>query len=430
MRTFRSIAPPPAAARSAPDFLAVASAIGTRLVREAVWYRGRCTWIGLDTAAAYARERPRPAHRSLGPGLADGTAGIALFLAQLQAADGDAPARETAAGAIGQALAHAGELPAGGLYGGRLGVAYAAARCGALLGDERLVRRAGRLARARGGGWPASASGVFDLFNGSAGTVAALVALAGALGDDGLAAAAARPADELLAAARRSAGGGWSWPPPGAPARHGLCGLAHGAAGAAWALLELFAVTGEARHRDGALRALDYERAWFDPGEAGWPDLRGVERGETRGSFRSPHPTGWSDGTAGIALSRLRAWEILGDERARDAATVALRTTATSVERALQQPEADFSLGEGVAGRADALLLGAALHPEGAVLAERAGDVGNGRHGASLTGWPGALPGARTPALLNGDAGIGLFFLRAADPTVPSVLLPVAHSPR
>ena len=428
MRTFRSIAPPPAAVHSAPDFLAVASAIGTRLVREAVWYRRQCSWIGLDTAAAYARERPRPAHRSLGPGLADGTAGIALFLAQLHACGAGEEVRQTARGAIGQALAHAGELPAGGLYGGRLGVAYAAASCGALLGDERLTARAGRLARGRGGS--ASASGEFDLFTGAAGTVAALLALARRLGDDRLVAAAARPADELLAAAGRSAVG-WSWPPPDAPTRHGLCGLAHGAAGAAWALLELFAVTGEARHRDGALRALDYERAWFDAAQAAWPDLRGVQRSEPRGSFRcGAGPASWSRGTAGIALSRLRAWEILGDERARDEATVALRTTAASVERALQQPSADFSLGEGVAGRADALLLGAALHPEGGAIAVRAADVGNGRHGASLTGWPGALPGARTPALLNGDAGIGLFFLRLHDPNVPSALLPGAHSPR
>lgn len=430
MRTFRSIAPPPAAVHSAPDFLAVAGAIGTRLVREAVWYRGQCSWIGLDDAAAYARERPRPAHRSLGPGLADGTAGIALFLAQLHAANGDAQARDTAAGAIGQALAHAGELPADGLYGGRLGVAYAAACCGALLGDERLTARAGRLARGRGGSASASASGEFDLFTGAAGTVAALLALARRLGDDRLADAAARPADALLAGARRSAVG-WSWPPPDAPTGHGLCGLPHGAAGAAWALLELFAVTGEARHRDGALRALDYERAWFDAAQDAWPDLRGMQRSEPRGSFRSgAGPASWSHGTAGIALSRLRAWEILGAERVRDEATVALRTTAASLERALRRPDADFSLGEGVAGRADALLLGGALHPAGTVLAVRAGDVGNGRHGASLTGWPGALPGARTPALLNGDAGVGLFFLRLADPTVPSALLPGAHSAR
>ena len=426
--TFRSIAPP-AAARSTPDHLAVASAIGIRLVREGVWYRGRCSWIGLDTGAAYARERPRPAHRSLGPALADGTAGMALFLAQLHAASGDAEVRRTALGAIGQALAHADELPSGGLYGGRLGVAYAAARCGILLGDERLVARAGRLARAHARARGGPASGEFDLFTGSAGTIAALLALGRVLGDDRLADSAARPADELIGAARRSADG-WCWPPPGAPAAHGLCGLGHGAAGAAWALLELFAVTGEARHRDGALRALDYERGWFDSEAGSWPDLRGVARSEPRGSFRSPHTTAWSHGAAGIALSRLRGWAILGDERLRDEATVALRTTATSLERALQQPDADFSLAEGVAGRAEVLLLGAALAPEGAALAQRAGDVGNGRHGASLTGWPGAMAGARTPALLNGDAGIGLFYLRLHDPAVPSALLLAAHSPR
>ena len=419
MRTsFRSIPPPSAAARNAPDRLAVASAIGLRLVREAVWYRGQCSWIGLDSAATYRRERPRPAHRSLGPALADGTAGMAWCLAQLHAAGGDAEVRRTALGAIGQALAHADELPPGGLYGGRLGVAYAAARCGVLLGDERLTAQAARLARAR-----PSPTREFDLFTGSAGTIAALLALARLLGDERLLAVAMRPADELVAAARRSSDG-WSWPPPGSPAQHGLCGLAHGAAGAAWALLELFAVTGHARHREAAERALDYERRWFDPEEANWPDLRGVRRTERRGSFRSEAgAASWTQGAPGIALSRLRAWEILSDERHRDEATVALRTTAAHVERTLLAPHAGFSLGEGLAGCADVLLLGAALLPSGADLAVRVGDAGSGRHGASLDGWPGAMPGARTPALLNGDAGIGHLYLRLHDPSVPSALL-------
>jgi len=419
--TVRSIAPPPPAGGGGTDLLAAASAIGERLVREAIWYRGRCNWIGAETSDGATRAQP--AHRALGPALGDGTAGIALFLAELHAATGAEPVRHTALAAMRQALAHTGAVPAAaarGLYAGRPGIAYAAARCGRLLGDERLLARAARLI----GGRSAAASRSAELVSGSAGAIAARLALAPLLGDERLIAQAARLGDELAVAARRDRDG-YCWPP--GPGRHGLCGFAHGAAGAAWALLELSAATGDARHHDTIERALRYERAWFDPDHANWPDLRGIERRERRGSFTPPYATSWSHGAPGIALSRLRGWQITGDERLRCAAVTALTTTAASVERALLAPRADFTLAHGLAGNADVLLLGAALLPEGAALARRAGEIGVGRYGTSLEGWPSG--GGRTPALLTGDAGIGLFLLRLHDPTVPSALLVGAPAP-
>jgi hypothetical protein len=70
------------------------------------------------------------------------------------------------------------------------------------------------------------------------------------------------------------------------------------------------------------------------------------------------------------------------------------------------------------------LLLGAELHPEGAALAQRAGEIADSRHAASLDGWPCATAGAGlAPGLLDGHAGIGLFYLRLHDRAVPSPLL-------
>ncbi|MEA2224635.1 MAG: lantibiotic biosynthesis protein, partial [Solirubrobacteraceae bacterium] len=279
-----------------------------------------------------------------------------------------------------------------------------------------------------------------SLVSGSAGAVAGLIALARVLGDERLVQRAQRLADELAGAARRGPEG-WSWPLPGGRRSHGLCGISHGAAGAAWALLELFAVTGEARHRDAAERALDYERHWFDAQAADWPDLRGVERRERRGVFRPSFAGTWCHGAPGIALARLRAWQIVGDERYRDEAAIALATTASGVERALLGPAADFTLGHGLAGSADVLLLGAELladgGPERVALAQRVGAARAGRYAeqpplsegiagaarANVDGWPGGTAGGRAPALLTGDAGIGLFYLRLHDRTVPSPLL-------
>jgi len=417
MRT-RSIAPPPAAAAGI-DLLGAAAGIGERLVREAIWYRGQCNWIGVARAACDDGDDRRQAHRALGASLGGGTAGIALFLAQLHAATGSDATRRTSRGAIAQALARADTVDHG-LYGGRPGIAYAAARCGRLLGDERLVARAARLARAR----PSAPPGSPDLAGGTAGSIVALLALLALLDDRRLVARAARLGDDLLAAARRGREG-WSWPP--AAGRHGLCGMPAGASGAAWALLELFAATGDARYGAAAARALDYERHWYDPEQANWPDLRGIERREPRGAFRPPYATTWCHGAAGIALTRLRAWRVLGDERLRGEAITALSTTAASVERTLLVPRADFSLSRGLAGGAEALLLGGALLPDAAALARRVGEIGAGRYATSLDGWPSG--GGRTPALLTGDAGIGLLLLRLRDAATPSVLLLGAPSP-
>ncbi|HTN24812.1 MAG TPA: lanthionine synthetase LanC family protein [Solirubrobacteraceae bacterium] len=384
----------------ASDPLPTAAAIAAALAHEAVWYRGQCNWAGPDGA--------------LSPALGDGTAGIALFLAGLHAASGGAEVRRTALGAIGQALAHAGELPADGLYDGRPGVAVAAARCALLLGDERLRAHAARLARAPRRA-PAAAH---DLSAGTAGTIAALLALARLLPDERLVARAARLGDELTAAARRGAGG-WSWAPAGAPADHGLCGVAHGTAGAAWALLELFAATGAEHHRDAARRALDHAHHWFDGAHGDWPDLRGVRRREPRGSFRSPYPGTWRDGAPGIALVLLRAQAVLGDERAGALAKLALATTSARAQETLREHDADFTLAAGLAGSADALLQGGAT-----ALARHIGDVAVGRYAGELDGWPcGRAGGGRAPSLLRGHAGIGLFYLRLHDAATPSALL-------
>ncbi|HEX8157796.1 MAG TPA: lanthionine synthetase LanC family protein [Solirubrobacteraceae bacterium] len=421
MRTsFRSIEPPTSA--SGPDALAAAAGIGDRLAREVVWYRGQCNWVGVQ--APHDMGRYRPVNRALGPELSGGTAGVALFLAQLYAVTGGGVTRRIALGAIDQALAHVEQVPPRGLYEGRIGIAYAAARCGLLLCEERLLRRAARLA---GGRWPReSETAAFDLLCGTAGAIAGLIALSRLLDDERFMRRAQRLGNELAESARRGAEG-WSWPPPGERLCHGLCGISRGAAGAAWTLLELFAATGDSRHSDVAERALEYERHWFDAQEANWPDLRGIQRREPRGSFRAPYSATWCHGAPGIALTRLRAWRILGDDRYRVEAAIALDTTAAGVNRALIARGADFTLGHGLAGSADVLLLGAELwpdaEPEHVALARRVGEIGIGRYAASIDGWPCGVPGGLVPGLLAGHAGIGLLYLRLHDRTVPSPLL-------
>ncbi|HET7038226.1 MAG TPA: T3SS effector HopA1 family protein, partial [Thermomicrobiaceae bacterium] len=123
-------------------YLAAARQIGDRLAADAVWYDGRCTWLGKLGQAPDASDAGAT-FGALSPDLYAGTAGIALFLAQLFAETGDERYAGTARGAMDQAVRRVEQKPEEatlGLYSGWPGIALAAARVGRLVGDDALAR--------------------------------------------------------------------------------------------------------------------------------------------------------------------------------------------------------------------------------------------------------------------------------------------------
>jgi lantibiotic modifying enzyme len=389
---------------SSDELLGAAAALGRRLVAEAVWYDGRCSWLG---AVDDPEDGSRPEYRPVGPSVYGGTAGIGLFLAELAAATGDAPARRAAIGALGHAVARAASLPRHGLQAGLPGVAWAAARTGALLDVEALAVAARALiadAAAASVGLPGP-----DVVMGAAGTVAALLGLAGTLREPACVTSAVAIGEPLRAAARVRRGR-WSWGDPARPRAPHLCGLAHGASGIGAALAELFAATGDERFAAAARGAFAYERFRFDAESGLWPDLRTPPR-VGRGAMRAT----WCYGEAGIAISRLRASRVLDDERLCLDADIAVATTRTHVQQALDYAIDDLSLCHGLGGAADALIE-AGEHDAARALAHVAIDRFS-RHGD----WPCGVYGT-APGLLRGLSGIGWLFLRAHDPRVDSPL--------
>src|SRR6476469_1887031 len=126
-----------------PGFLEVADAIAARLCRDALWDGGRCNWIG--PALEPVGGRWTPVHRAYGPDLYGGTSGIALFLGQMDRLAPERIYRDTAAGALRQAVSRLDDLAPAvrlGFYAGAPGVAYALAQFGEWLGDEDYVNRA------------------------------------------------------------------------------------------------------------------------------------------------------------------------------------------------------------------------------------------------------------------------------------------------
>jgi lantibiotic biosynthesis protein len=400
------------------DFAGAAAATGRRIVADAIWHGGACAWVG-----AVANPRRGTEYGALGPDLYGGTAGVGLFLAQLAAATGEADARRTALGALRHALGRAAAMPRrDGLHGGTLGIACAAVRAAGLLDSDELRADARSVvAQARLPDGPARSP---DVTTGAAGAILALLELAAALGEPQLVEDASRAGAELI---RRASvdGHGWSWAIPGRRTPRHLCGVAHGASGIGWALLELHAATGDDRWRAGAEGAFAYERSWLDERTGTWPDLRigGQRRGAAR-TAATPTTGSWCYGEAGIALARIRALAVLGPEPYGRDAEIALDATRAHLAGLLPHDFEDLSLCHGAAGPADVLLTAAGTLGEhrrpAAGLAVELGSAALDRHAGG--DWPCGTPGATTPGLFLGLAGIGWLFLRLHDPSIASPL--------
>ena len=397
-----------------------AARIADGIVASAVFSGERCGFVG-----AWPEEGQGGAivmtYRGLGPDLYGGTAGIGLFLAEMAAETGDAGQRAVALGALRHAASRVHAIPSstgGGLYAGRVGVAVALARGGALLGADDLIRAAGGAADPG----PPDGAGEFDLISGSAGAIVGCLILRRLLDRDDLVDVAAAHAEALIANARVS-GDGLAWLSAQFPSSRGLAGLSHGAAGVALALLELSAVREDPRYRATAARAFEYERSIYDDAARNWPDLR-----QLPGHSVSAEPsfaTFWCHGAPGIALSRIRALELGYEGETRAEAAAALATTAAWVHAGLLSGGANYSLCHGLAGNVEVILEGRDIAgPEADELVRMVVETGTESFDAPGREWPCGVHGGTTPALFVGTAGIGRFLLRLARPDLPSLILP------
>jgi hypothetical protein len=412
--------------------IAAAHRIARSICGGARWdsARSRCTWIARTVSG---RVGPGdvyiPHSATLGPDLYSGTAGVALFLAQVAALTGDAQVRRTARGALASALHHVAiaDNPTGqapfGLYTGVPGVILAAVRIGRLLGEPPAT---GQLAVLLNTVLARPFATVHDdLTAGRAGGILALLQLADDPHWDAT--------EDALTHARRLGTGLLSsiaeHGPAGrtrTPDKPAWTGLSHGVAGVGLALLELAGRTGEVAFREAARSSFAHEDELFDAEAGNWPDFR------DRPFAPATTPTfmvAWCNGAPGIALSRLRA-QALDPQHHDDHlryATAGLETTLTEVRRRRPLADWDATLCHGVAGLIETLWVGGHLLGRPDLLdAAREAAFGLGRHSVAelRSGVPGGTP---NPSLMLGTAGIGYALLRIAAPEeVPTALLGLA----
>lgn len=376
--------------------------LARELLAEAITARdGAPVWVGPEPEAGLEQVRPHAEH-----GLYGGTAGIALFLAAAARA-GLADARAPALAAL-RALGQRAIGPGPGWGRGHGGTLAALVHGAQLLDAPHLLQDALLLASQTP---HAPVAARDDLMGGRPGAVLGLLLLHGATGDARPRALAVQLAEAMAARSDALA--------PADLMGTGLTGVSHGASGVALAWLALYHATGEVRWRERALAAFAAERLHWDPARGNWADLR-------RPQHRS-YGVSWCHGAPGIALARLAALAAFAPGEApaglAQEAAAALATTAT-----LGLPD-DDNLCCGAAGCAETLLVGAQLLQREdlrmqandmlAAMLQRAHADGTWRLRPRVPCGPAA------PGLFTGRAGIGYQLLRAADPALPSVLLPV-----
>lgn len=342
--------------------------------------------------------------------LYSGVTGPSLFLAALGRATGDARFAGAARGAwttLERLVASGDAKPVRnhlrlGICNGIGSIVYAAVIASDLLGEPALLDVARGFAelidRDR-----LEREADFDVEGGVAGAVLALLRLHEATGEASWLDLAGAGIGRLVQLARSDASGSWWVQEEGAPP---LAGMAHGAAGVAFALEEAARATGRGDLRALAREAIRWERTVFDPALGNWPvrtsDGRRIDM------------VAWCHGAAGIGLTRIASGAEPGSPLDEDLELAIRAVAATGLH-----PVDHVCCGN--SGRIE-LLVEASLskaRPDlldearlrAATMIERA----SRNHAYTLTMESSEKDLVR-PGFFRGLSGIGYTLLRAADP--------------
>jgi type 2 lantibiotic biosynthesis protein LanM len=384
---------------------------------------GDMTWIGFHYDQDIEGYKLLP----LGFGLYSGTSGVALFLAALAWLTSETLYRDCALAALNplaEYVRKSASFPVeerfdGMNIGGAAGLGscfYALTHIGQWLDRPDILQMAMQLAllitpeRVQ-------ADRNLDVMGGAAGALLSLLALYQVTADEELLQRAILCGRHLLERRVETKTGPRAWPDSDGIA---LTGFSHGAAGVAYALLQLFAVTHQREFLDAACEGIDYERSVFVPKVGNWPDLR--ELPQAQEEIPISYVSGWCHGATGIGLARLGGLNVLDTPEVRQEIEVALERTL-----AYGLPSTD-NLCCGNFGRIE-FLLATAQHlgrpdlleraqKHACILVRRACQLGNFHLLGDMS------RRANNPGLYKGRAGIGYELLRLAFPErLPCLLL-------
>lgn len=392
--------------------------IANTICRDAIWQGNTCNWTGLATEdgpmgrTVYTRALP--------PDFYDGIAGVIFFLLQVYRIHPHPVILKILKGALQQLMT--GEPDEknflNGFYQGKAGVIYVLKTAAQILHDNKMDKEAEK----RLSDLLVSADGEeqTDIISGLAGIILFLLYLYRLDNKrEDLLNQTVKFGKSLLKKAEKS-DIGYSWKTIDTALRN-LTGYAHGASGIATALIDLYAITKDEDILTGIKEAFRYENSFFNPIKQNWPDFR------FDNIAKKPEDEvcslAWCHGAPGIGLARLRAYEITGDQSFLDDGMKALDVTRKYLGDDMVN---DYTLCHGLFGNASLLLKATSVlkdeifEKEVAELADKCLQqfihrnipVPNGYHSSK-----------ESPCFMQGNSGIGYFFLQLYDPVLfPSML--------
>ncbi len=391
------------------QFLSTAISIGNSICRDAIHYNSHCNWIGVSNDLE--GKNSKSYYAALNGTWYNGTSGIAWFLAQLHSISSDKRHRIVAIGAINQALQMTKSVQYGklGFHSGLTGISFSAIEIGEKLGQEDLI--VSGLSLLKDINQLSEAEYTLDVIDGCAGAIPAIIRLNRKYNEDTLEELLNKMGKYLLQQAQlERIGISWNTIPHGSTAN--LTGYAHGAAGIAGALLELYQYTKDEQYQKAAFRGFAYEESCFDSEQNNWPDFRTGDA--PRQDESKPYPCGcaWCHGAPGIGLSRLRAYQLTKLEEFKKSGQIALDTTMRFFD---QKQLGNYSLCHGVFGNADLLHYAAEVIADKTLtdkVKETAAEAAEKFERRKIPFPNGTQSDFNSPDFMLGMAGIGYGFLR------------------
>ena len=399
-----------------PRLLAAARAVGERLEVLALNEAEDTSWIGVTLV-----NEKHWTLLPLGIDLYNGLPGVMLFLAYLGSITGEqrfTDLARTTLKTVQNILAEA--KPADRSIGGFDGLGgwiYVLTSLGVLWNQPDLLADA----EATVGLVPdlVEKDDLLDVISGTAGCLIGLLALYRCAPSEQTLRAAIKCGDHLLERAEVMKEG-LAWRTP-IGSQTPLAGFSHGAAGIAYALAQLSAVSGNEAYRSAALQAMIYERSIFSQQTGNWPDLRLIEgaapaaNDQVEGNFM----LAWCHGAPGVGLARLNSLDYFDDAAIRDEINTALKSTLAGGFGY------NHSLCHGDLGNLELLLQASQRldDPQWPAQVDRLASIVV--ESIDKHGWLCGIPlGVESPGMMTGLAGIGYGLLRLAEPNrVPSVMI-------
>lgn len=400
------------------QYVNAANKIAQQILRDAIWYKDSCLWMSFTRHQADSNNLSEE-YKSVDGTLYSGSSGIAYFLLDLYQHRPSEELRVTIEGALRHAVSVGNEVHPTvrlGLYSGWMGTIMTLLYGSRVLNSPWMEQVAEQ--------WldqlmeePIDQFQL-DVIVGYAGAIPSLIAVEQVISNERLKDYILQISSHLITLADKSKGL-LQWETlPGLD--HNLTGYAHGAAGFFHAFMELYGWTRDKRYLNIADCIAAYEDQFFDEEEQNWPDFR--HKNEENTSKPYGFFCGWCHGAPGIGLSRLRAYEITGDQKYLYHVDAAIN----NMKKHTSLSSVGYSLCHGYTGNATLALDSYRIRgsEEDFVFCRKIGEeVASHILHKNIPLQNGVGSRHTIPDLMTGSAGLGHFLLRMRDESISSILL-------